>query len=138
MPEYYHLKELNYNASNNLGSIFSHSASSKTEHGYKLLVGMLEYDPDKRFSAQTCLNDPFFTDEPKPGLNSFVSPNSDRKYFEYPHRRVHCFDLVGHGKAEKIIFVYHLIEIVFMICSFSFSGHSQFFGAYCQPSVDLR
>jgi len=51
--------------------------------GYKLLSGLLEYDPDKRLSAADALQHPFFNTGDKVSMNCFEGLK-----MEYPHRRV--------------------------------------------------
>lgn len=58
--------------------------SSLGAEGYKLLAGLLEYDPEKRLTAATALQHPFFTTGPdRPSANCFEGLK-----VEYPHRRV--------------------------------------------------
>lgn len=54
------------------------------QEGYKLLAGLLEYDPEKRLTAAQALQHPFFTTGPdRPSANCFEGLK-----MEYPHRRV--------------------------------------------------
>ncbi|KAB5525540.1 kinase-like domain-containing protein [Coniochaeta sp. 2T2.1] len=58
--------------------------SSLGEEGYKLLAGLLEYDPEKRLTAAQALQHPFFTTGPdRISANCFEGLK-----MEYPHRRV--------------------------------------------------
>lgn len=60
------------------------SLSSLGQEGYKLLAGLLEYDPEKRLTAAAALQHPFFTTGPdRPSANCFEGLK-----VEYPHRRV--------------------------------------------------
>ncbi|KPM40223.1 Serine/threonine-protein kinase SSN3 [Neonectria ditissima] len=51
--------------------------------GYKLLVGLLEYDPSKRLTAAAALQSPFFSTGDRVSANCFEGIKN-----EYPHRRV--------------------------------------------------
>jgi cyclin-dependent kinase 8/11 len=51
--------------------------------GYKLLAGLLEYDPQKRLTAAQALQSPFFTTGDRVCNNAFEGLK-----VEYPHRRV--------------------------------------------------
>jgi cyclin-dependent kinase 8/11 len=51
--------------------------------GYKLLAGLLEYDPDKRLTAAQALQSPFFSTGDRVSANAFEGLK-----VEYPHRRV--------------------------------------------------
>lgn len=48
---------------------------------------MLEYDPDKRISAQDAMRHVYFAEDMKPGSNSFAVPG-ERNPMQYPVRRV--------------------------------------------------
>lgn len=60
----------------------SSNASLGTE-GYRLLSGLLEYDPEKRLTAQSALQHPFFSTGEKVNGSCFEGMK-----MEYPHRRV--------------------------------------------------
>jgi cyclin-dependent kinase 8/11 len=51
--------------------------------GYKLLADLLEYDPERRLTAEKALEYPLFHPLSKVGMNCF-----DGLEVEYPHRRV--------------------------------------------------
>ncbi|AEO63703.1 be1014b0-115f-4eff-9cf9-0558795f3698 [Thermothielavioides terrestris] len=51
--------------------------------GYKLLAGLLEYDPEKRLTAAAALQHPFFSTGDPVSANCFEGLKT-----EYPHRRV--------------------------------------------------
>ncbi|KAH8911634.1 Pkinase-domain-containing protein [Coniochaeta sp. PMI_546] len=60
------------------------SLASLGQEGYKLLSGLLEYDPEKRLTAAQALQHPFFTTGPdRISANCFEGLK-----MEYPHRRV--------------------------------------------------
>lgn len=60
------------------------SLASLGAEGYKLLAGLLEYDPERRLTAAQALQHPFFTTGPeRPSANCFEGLKT-----EYPHRRV--------------------------------------------------
>ncbi|TVY29722.1 Serine/threonine-protein kinase [Lachnellula hyalina] len=100
MPEYAQLTTLSASSHHRNGgsslekwyysTINSHSASSIPSsnaslgsEGYKLLSGLLEYDPEKRLTAQAALNHSFFQSGDKVSANCFEGMK-----MEYPHRRV--------------------------------------------------
>ena len=71
-------------------TINSHSATSMPSsnaslgaEGHKLLSGLLEYDPEKRLTAQAAAQHPFFSTGDKVSGNCFEGVKT-----EYPHRRV--------------------------------------------------
>jgi cyclin-dependent kinase 8/11 len=64
------------------GSSTSPLASLGAE-GYKLLAGLLEYDPVKRLTAAQALQSPFFSTGDRVSSNAFEGLK-----VEYPHRRV--------------------------------------------------
>ncbi|KAI9205952.1 kinase-like domain-containing protein [Polychytrium aggregatum] len=76
MPEYVNLKGLlqrpqdgpggPHNQSNDLRKFYSTYASSKCEEGMNLLQAMLEYDPNKRITADEALVHPYFSNDPRP------------------------------------------------------------------------
>jgi cyclin-dependent kinase 8/11 len=57
--------------------------SSLGQEGYKLLSGLLEYDPEKRLTAAQALHHPFFSTGDPVSTNCFEGCRA-----EYPHRRV--------------------------------------------------
>lgn len=59
------------------------SNASLGAEGYKLLSSLLEYDPEKRLTAQQALQHPFFSTGDKVSSNCFEGIKQ-----EYPHRRV--------------------------------------------------
>ncbi|KKA26893.1 hypothetical protein TD95_003269 [Thielaviopsis punctulata] len=62
----------------------SHSPiASLGSDGYKLLAGLLEYDPQKRLTAAQALQHPFFSTGDRLTANCFEGIKT-----EYPHRRV--------------------------------------------------
>lgn len=63
-------------------SVPSSNASLGVE-GYKLLSSLLEYDPERRLTAQQALQHPFFSTGDKVSSNCFEGIKA-----EYPHRRV--------------------------------------------------
>ncbi|KIN05807.1 hypothetical protein OIDMADRAFT_38262 [Oidiodendron maius Zn] len=100
MPEYLQLSTLSANQHAKTGgsslekwyysTINSHSPTSAPSsnaslgaEGYKLLSALLEYDPEKRLTAQTALQHPFFSTGDKVSGNCFEGMK-----MEYPHRRV--------------------------------------------------
>ncbi|KAF4630556.1 hypothetical protein G7Y89_g7588 [Cudoniella acicularis] len=100
MPEYNQLQTLSTSSHNKSGgsnlekwyysTINSHSATSVPSsnaslgsEGYKLLSGLLEYDPERRLTAQAALQHPFFSTGDKVSANCFEGMK-----MEYPHRRV--------------------------------------------------
>ncbi|KAI0134035.1 kinase-like domain-containing protein [Xylariales sp. AK1849] len=61
----------------------SPSLASLGAEGYKLLSGLLEYDPEKRLTAQQALQHPFFNSGDKVSNNCFEGLKTS-----YPNRRV--------------------------------------------------
>lgn len=59
------------------------SLTSLGPEGYKLLAGLLEYDPTKRLTAAQALQSTFFTTGDRVNTNAFEGLKVD-----YPHRRV--------------------------------------------------
>ncbi|KAF2838307.1 serine/threonine-protein kinase MAK [Patellaria atrata CBS 101060] len=59
------------------------SVDSPGQEGFSLLSGLLEYDPQKRLTAEKALQHPYFTTGEKPSMNCFEGST-----VEYPHRRV--------------------------------------------------
>ncbi|KAK3326877.1 kinase-like domain-containing protein [Apodospora peruviana] len=79
-----HLEKWYYNTINqNAGGSGATSLQSLGAEGYKLLAGLLEYDPEKRLTAQAALQHPFFTTGDKVSANCFEGLK-----MEYPHRKV--------------------------------------------------
>jgi cyclin-dependent kinase 8/11 len=86
------LEKWYYNTINHAGTSSSSSSSNNNTQsplaslgpeGYKLLAGLLEYDPSKRLTAEQALQHPFFTTGDKVFANAFEGLK-----VEYPHRRV--------------------------------------------------
>lgn len=69
--------------STNVSSSASGSLTTLGQEGYKLLSGLLEYDPTKRLTAAQALQLPFFSTGDKVSANAFEGLK-----FDYPHRRV--------------------------------------------------
>ncbi|CAK7206475.1 cyclin-dependent protein kinase [Sporothrix eucalyptigena] len=61
----------------------SSSLASLGANGFSLLAGLLEYDPEKRLTAEAALEHPFFTSGDALHSNCFEGLKT-----EYPHRRV--------------------------------------------------
>ncbi|KJR85132.1 cyclin-dependent kinase 8/11 [Sporothrix schenckii 1099-18] len=59
------------------------SLASLGANGFSLLAGLLEYDPEKRLTAEAALEHPFFTSGDALHSNCFEGLKT-----EYPHRRV--------------------------------------------------
>ena len=72
-----------YTTIGNQSSTSAPSTSSLGPEGYKLLAGLLEYDPEKRLTAQQALQHAFFNTGDKVSSNCFEGTK-----MEYPHRRV--------------------------------------------------
>ncbi len=83
-----HLEKWYYNTINQLTGGTGPGAgtsplSSLGEEGYKLLAGLLEYDPEQRITAAEALRHPFFSTGDPVSANCFEGLK-----MEYPHRRV--------------------------------------------------
>ncbi|KXX75940.1 Serine/threonine-protein kinase SSN3 [Madurella mycetomatis] len=79
---YYNTINLHTPGSSTSGGNPSPLASLGSE-GYKLLAGLLEYDPEKRLTAAAALQHPFFSTGDAVSANCFEGLK-----MEYPHRRV--------------------------------------------------
>lgn len=77
------LEKWYYQTTNSSPTSVPGASSSLGNEGYKLLSSLLEYDPDKRLTAQAALTHPFFTTGDKVSANVFEGVKT-----EYPHRRV--------------------------------------------------
>ena len=88
-PHHHHsvsnLEKWYYNTISNAAPAGSSNPPSTSlgPEGYKLLAGLLEYDPTKRLTAAQAVQTPFFTTGDKVNTNAF-----DGLKVEYPHRRV--------------------------------------------------
>ncbi|KAK2068962.1 hypothetical protein P8C59_003575 [Phyllachora maydis] len=84
-----------------LGARSSHSSASSSsggnpnnplrslgDEGYRLLAGLLEYDPERRLTAAQALAHPFFGTGDRVSANCFESADPAKPRLEYPHRRV--------------------------------------------------
>ncbi|GAB1315283.1 cyclin-dependent protein kinase [Madurella fahalii] len=84
-----HLEKWYYNTINQHVPGSSTSAGNPStlaslgSEGYKLLAGLLEYDPEKRLTAAAALQHPFFSTGDAVSANCFEGLK-----MEYPHRRV--------------------------------------------------
>ena len=95
MPEYSQLSTLSsqrggsslekwyYQTINAHGNSIPSSNASLGSEGYKLLSSLLEYDPERRLTAQAALQHAFFSTGDKVSANCFEGMK-----MEYPHRRV--------------------------------------------------
>lgn len=85
-----HLEKWYYNTINQATSSATSAANgapslaSLGQDGYKLLSGLLEYDPEKRLTAAQALQHPFFTS----GADRISANCFEGLKTEYPHRRV--------------------------------------------------
>ncbi|EGX87707.1 Serine/threonine-protein kinase domain [Cordyceps militaris CM01] len=83
LEKWYHNTISNAPSSTNTSSGASTSLSSLGQEGYRLLSGLLEYDPVRRLTAAQALQLPFFSTGDKVTANAFEGLKVD-----YPHRRV--------------------------------------------------
>ncbi|KAI9162929.1 Serine/threonine-protein kinase SSN3 [Paramyrothecium foliicola] len=82
--EKWYYSTINQTTSNsNSNSTSNAPLSSLGVEGYKLLAGLLEYDPSKRLTAAQALQSPFFSTGDRVSANAFEGLKVD-----YPHRRV--------------------------------------------------
>jgi cyclin-dependent kinase 8/11 len=90
-PTTSNLEKWYYNTINHASNNSASSSNSTTNaplsslgsEGYKLLSGLLEYDPVKRLTAAQALQSPFFSTGDRVSMNAFEGLKN-----EYPHRRV--------------------------------------------------
>jgi cyclin-dependent kinase 8/11 len=80
--EKWYLSTISHSANSSSASS-SGSLSSLGTEGYRLLAGLLEYDPVERLTAARALQHPFFSTGDKLNSNCFEGLK-----MEYPHRRV--------------------------------------------------
>ena len=66
LPEFDKLLEFSNQTNCNLGRMYTSTFPSKSMQGFDLLSALLEYDPDKRLSAQKALEHAFFKEQPLP------------------------------------------------------------------------
>ncbi|OAA50871.1 Serine/threonine-protein kinase domain protein [Beauveria brongniartii RCEF 3172] len=83
LEKWYHNTISNAPSSTNTSLGASTSLSSLGQEGYRLLSGLLEYDPVRRLTAAQALQLPFFSTGDKVTANAFEGLKVD-----YPHRRV--------------------------------------------------
>eukprot|EP01121_Diplochlamys_sp_Union-15-3_P013987 TRINITY_DN4420_c0_g1_i2.p1 TRINITY_DN4420_c0_g1~~TRINITY_DN4420_c0_g1_i2.p1 ORF type:complete len:248 (-),score=46.23 TRINITY_DN4420_c0_g1_i2:58-801(-) len=83
LPDFPKISEIRDNKDPNL--ILRNQVKGVTPNAYDLLQKMLDYDPNKRISAEKALDHPYFHDLPKPSLNSFAYVES---IDHYPVRQV--------------------------------------------------
>lgn len=83
LEKWYHNTISGAPSSTNTSSGSSPSLSSLGQEGYRLLSGLLEYDPVKRLTAAQALQLPFFSTGDRVTANAFEGLKVD-----YPHRRV--------------------------------------------------
>lgn len=77
------LEKWYYNTISHTGGTGTAPLASLGAEGYKLLAGLLEYDPTKRLTAAQALQSPFFSTGDRVSANCFEGLKN-----EYPHRRV--------------------------------------------------
>lgn len=82
-PSGSNLEKWYYSTISHTGGTGSAPLASLGSEGYKLLSGLLEYDPSKRLTAAQALQSPFFNTGDKVSANCFEGCKN-----EYPHRRV--------------------------------------------------
>ncbi|KAI9283268.1 kinase-like domain-containing protein [Sporodiniella umbellata] len=82
LPDYSQLTSFPQ-CSNNLKQVYQMMVGNKSETGFNLLSALLEYDPQKRITAEKALSHPYFQEEPKPMMNVLSHQN-----VEYPLRRI--------------------------------------------------
>lgn len=89
MPDYHQLKTFrNHHFTNQLPQWYRIiGAMASTAHGLKLLESLLEYDPEKRATANEALAHHFFAESPKVTVNVF-----DGQSTIYPNRQIKVED----------------------------------------------
>ncbi|GAB5588966.1 cyclin-dependent protein kinase [Umbelopsis nana] len=87
LPDYAHLSSF-VQYPNQLKSVYQLMPGAKSEAGFNLLSALLEYDIEKRISAEDALNHAYFQEEPKPVMNVLAQQG-----IEYPLRRVTSDDV---------------------------------------------
>ncbi|KAJ3303100.1 cyclin-dependent protein kinase [Kappamyces sp. JEL0829] len=89
MPDLGKLSDFPVSAPNQLKHICQTQMQGvKSESAYLALAAMLQYDPEKRISAIDCMQHKYFSEQPKPGVNSFIFPTTKKAYFNYPERKM--------------------------------------------------
>lgn len=102
LPEYHNLATFSNYTMNNLRKTIASSAPHwKTESGFSLLLGLLDYDPNTRLTAEKALDHPYFKQEPQPLMNPFAA--APHPTIEYPLRKIAPLDdsetLMASGQA---------------------------------------
>jgi cyclin-dependent kinase 8/11 len=87
LPEYHQLLEFSNQSSSHLARLYSHSFPSRTLPGFELLASLLEYDPNKRCTAETSLEHLYFKEKPFPSPNALISLDSEKR-IHYPNRKI--------------------------------------------------
>ena len=67
MPDFKNLADFPHKPSSSIGHVYMQTSSSKSEKGLEFLISMLDYDPEKRISADMGLVHEYFNQEPNPG-----------------------------------------------------------------------
>lgn len=81
LPEYHNLATFSNYTVNNLRKVIAQSAPLwKADAGYQLLLGLLDYDPNTRLTAERALDHPYFKQEPLPVMKC-VGRVSDKVAF---------------------------------------------------------
>ncbi|RKP37408.1 kinase-like domain-containing protein [Dimargaris cristalligena] len=82
LPDYSHLSGFR-TYQNSLKSWFQNIPKKYPESAFNLLSALLEYDPERRITAEDALNHQYFQEEPKPALRCLSVQNAS-----YPKRRI--------------------------------------------------
>ncbi|KAJ1915756.1 cyclin-dependent protein kinase [Tieghemiomyces parasiticus] len=82
LPDYPHLSQFRIYP-NSFKPWFQNMCKKYSDSAFHLLSAMLEYDPERRITAEDALNHPYFQEDPKPALKCLSIHN-----MSYPKRRI--------------------------------------------------
>ncbi|KAL2917495.1 cyclin-dependent protein kinase [Polyrhizophydium stewartii] len=112
MPEYPNLRDIQRPATNGLKNTYMMSSSAKSDLGFSLLLNMLEYDPDRRTSAEDALSHTYFSEEPRPGpnmadLSAVAASGVSQANKPHPTDAYEIQSRIGEGSYGKVFLAVH-------------------------------